>query len=43
MDGSGAGVSGANVRVDGQERCVTDENGYYKLDQVFHSWATGDI
>ena len=37
MDGHGAGVVGAKVIVGGQERSVTDENGYYKLDQVFHS------
>ncbi|CAO2826653.1 unnamed protein product [Amaranthus hypochondriacus] len=34
VDGTGAGVDGAKVLVDGQERSVTDENGYYKLDQV---------
>ncbi|KAL2934972.1 Nodal modulator 3 [Bienertia sinuspersici] len=34
LDGNGAGVDGAKVYVDGQERSVTDENGYYKLDQV---------
>lgn len=34
VDGNGAGVDGAKVSVDGQERSVTDENGYYKLDQV---------
>lgn len=34
VDGNGAGVDGAKVLVDGQERSITDENGYYKLDQV---------
>lgn len=34
VDGHGAGVVGAKVLVGGQERSVTDENGYYKLDQV---------
>lgn len=34
VDGNGAGVDGAKVLVDGQERSVTDESGYYKLDQV---------
>ena len=34
MDGNGAGVGGAQVLVDGLERSVTDESGYYKLDQV---------
>ncbi|KAH9626869.1 hypothetical protein KSS87_002269 [Heliosperma pusillum] len=34
VDGNGAGVDGAQLIVDGQERSVTDESGYYKLDQV---------
>ncbi|XP_021744068.1 nodal modulator 1-like [Chenopodium quinoa] len=34
VDGNGAGVDGAKVFVDGQERSFTDENGYFTLDQV---------
>uniref|UniRef100_A0A0E0JHI4 Carbohydrate-binding-like fold n=1 Tax=Oryza punctata TaxID=4537 RepID=A0A0E0JHI4_ORYPU len=34
VDGYGAGVEGANVIVDGQLRAVTDNLGYYRLDQV---------
>lgn len=34
MDGNGFGVDGVRIIVDGHERCVTDKEGYYKLDQV---------
>uniref|UniRef100_A0A0D9V022 Carbohydrate-binding-like fold protein n=1 Tax=Leersia perrieri TaxID=77586 RepID=A0A0D9V022_9ORYZ len=34
VDGYGAGVEGANVIVDGQLRAVTDNIGYYRLDQA---------
>ncbi|XP_062197301.1 uncharacterized protein LOC133900188 [Phragmites australis] len=34
VDGYGAGVEGANVKIDGQLRAVTDSLGYYRLDQV---------
>lgn len=28
------GVEGVKIIVDGQERSITDKQGYYKLDQV---------
>ncbi|KAL9250005.1 BOS complex subunit NOMO1-like protein [Drosera capensis] len=34
MSGNGAGVDSARILVDGQERTLTDKNGYYKVDQV---------
>ncbi|KAJ6823851.1 nodal modulator 3 [Iris pallida] len=34
VDGSGAGVDGVKIKVDGQQRAMTDSQGYYKLDQV---------
>ncbi|XP_051224560.1 uncharacterized protein [Lolium perenne] len=34
VDGYGAGIEGANVIIDGQLRAVTDNLGYYRLDQV---------
>ncbi|CAK9152882.1 unnamed protein product [Ilex paraguariensis] len=34
VDGNGMGVDGAKVLVDGHERYITDNEGYYKLDQV---------
>lgn len=34
VDGNGFGVDGVRIIVDGHERCVTDKEGYYKLDQV---------
>ncbi|KQK04071.1 nodal modulator 1 [Brachypodium distachyon] len=34
IDGYGAGVEGANLIIDGQLRAVTDNLGYYRLDQV---------
>ncbi|XP_051142719.1 uncharacterized protein LOC127259427 isoform X2 [Andrographis paniculata] len=34
VDGSGIGVDGAKIIVDGHERSITDKDGYYKLDQV---------
>ncbi|KAM0833417.1 hypothetical protein ACQ4PT_064262 [Festuca glaucescens] len=34
VDGYGAGIEGANVTIDGQLRAVTDNLGYYRLDQV---------
>lgn len=34
VDGTGRGVDGATISVDGRRRSVTDKNGYYKLDQV---------
>ncbi|GAB2282181.1 hypothetical protein Dimus_016732 [Dionaea muscipula] len=34
VNGNGAGVGGARIFVDGEERTVTDKNGYYGLDQV---------
>uniref|UniRef100_A0A453EWB4 Carbohydrate-binding-like fold protein n=1 Tax=Aegilops tauschii subsp. strangulata TaxID=200361 RepID=A0A453EWB4_AEGTS len=34
VDGYGAGIEGAKVIVDGQLRAVTDNLGYYRLDQV---------
>ncbi|CAM0881057.1 unnamed protein product [Alopecurus aequalis] len=34
IDGYGAGVEGANIIIDGQLRAVTDNLGYYRLDQV---------
>lgn len=34
IDGNNRGVDGVKVIVDGNERSVTDKNGYYKLDQV---------
>uniref|UniRef100_A0A7N0VIJ7 Carbohydrate-binding-like fold protein n=1 Tax=Kalanchoe fedtschenkoi TaxID=63787 RepID=A0A7N0VIJ7_KALFE len=40
VDGNGEGVDGAAVLVDGRERSITDNNGYYKLDQVTSSRYT---
>ena len=37
VDGYGAGIEGAKVIVDGQLRAVTDNLGYYRLDQVLLS------
>ncbi|CAH9140431.1 unnamed protein product [Cuscuta epithymum] len=34
IDANGEGVDGVKIIVDGQERSVTDNEGYYKLDQV---------
>lgn len=34
VDGTGTGVDGVKIVVDGEERSVTDKEGYYKLDQV---------
>nr|CAD1833216.1 unnamed protein product [Ananas comosus var. bracteatus] len=34
VDTSGTGVEGVKIRVDGQLRAMTDNLGYYKLDQV---------
>lgn len=34
VDGNGIGVDGVKIVVDGQERSMTDREGYYKLDQV---------
>nr|GMD68875.1 nodal modulator 3 [Ipomoea batatas] len=34
VDGNGEGVDGVKIIVDGQERSITDKEGYYKLDQV---------
>ncbi|KAL3827759.1 hypothetical protein ACJIZ3_016561 [Penstemon smallii] len=34
VDSNGIGVDGAKIIVDGHERSITDEEGYYKLDQV---------
>lgn len=34
VDGNGAGVDGAKITVDGQQRATTDSQGYYKLDRV---------
>ncbi|XP_022863174.1 nodal modulator 1-like [Olea europaea var. sylvestris] len=34
VDGNGDGVDAAKIIVDGQERSITDKEGYYKLDQV---------
>ncbi|KAJ8899145.1 hypothetical protein K2173_011142 [Erythroxylum novogranatense] len=34
VDGNEMGVEGAKIIVDGHERCITDKEGYYKLDQV---------
>lgn len=34
VDGNDVGVDGVKIIVDGQERSVTDKQGYYKLDQV---------
>lgn len=34
VDGNDAGVDGVKIIVDGQERSITDTQGYYKLDQV---------
>ncbi|KAH7862687.1 hypothetical protein Vadar_008104 [Vaccinium darrowii] len=40
VDGNGVGVDGVKIIVDGHERCVTDKEGYYKLDQVTSSRYT---
>ncbi|KAG5567843.1 hypothetical protein RHGRI_003128 [Rhododendron griersonianum] len=40
VDGNGFGVDGVRIIVDGHERCVTDKEGYYKLDQVTSSRYT---
>ncbi|XP_057966723.1 uncharacterized protein LOC131156786 isoform X2 [Malania oleifera] len=37
VDGNGMGVNGVKILVDGHARSVTDEQGYYKLDQVTSS------
>ncbi|CAJ1874972.1 unnamed protein product [Sphenostylis stenocarpa] len=34
VDGNGMGVEGVKIIVDGYERSITDNQGYYKLDQV---------
>lgn len=34
VDGTGMGVDGVKIVVDGEERSVTDKEGNYKLDQV---------
>lgn len=34
VDGNGIGVEGVKIIVDGHERSLTDNQGYYKLDQV---------
>ncbi|KAG0480871.1 hypothetical protein HPP92_011729 [Vanilla planifolia] len=34
VDGNGAGVGGAKIIVDGQQKTISDNEGYYKLDQV---------
>nr|KYP47590.1 Nodal modulator 1 [Cajanus cajan] len=34
IDGNGIGVEGVQIIVDGHERSITDNQGYYKLDQV---------
>lgn len=34
VDGNDMGVEGVKIIVDGQERSITDKQGYYKLDQV---------
>ncbi|BAT86244.1 hypothetical protein VIGAN_04387700 [Vigna angularis var. angularis] len=34
VDGNGMGVEGVKIIVDGHERSITDNQGYYKLDQV---------
>ncbi|CAI9104879.1 OLC1v1003663C1 [Oldenlandia corymbosa var. corymbosa] len=34
VDGTGMGVDGVKILVDGEERSLTDKEGYYKLDQV---------
>lgn len=34
VDGNNMGVDGVKVIVDGQEKSITDKEGYYKLDQV---------
>ncbi|KAG9154178.1 hypothetical protein Leryth_000653 [Lithospermum erythrorhizon] len=34
VDGNGSGVDGVTITVGGQERSITDSEGYYKLDQV---------
>ncbi|GLU07247.1 hypothetical protein SLE2022_242110 [Rubroshorea leprosula] len=34
VDGNDIGVAGVKIVVDGQERSITDKQGYYKLDQV---------
>ncbi|XAR61425.1 hypothetical protein NMG60_11035120 [Bertholletia excelsa] len=34
VDGNDVGVDGVTIVVDGQERSITDKEGYYKLDQV---------
>lgn len=38
VDGNNIGVDGVKIIVDGQEKSITDKEGYYKLDQVklFH-------
>ncbi|XP_058187876.1 uncharacterized protein LOC131304587 isoform X3 [Rhododendron vialii] len=40
VDGNGFGVDGVRIIVDGHERCITDKEGYYKLDQVTSSRYT---
>ncbi|PKA65074.1 hypothetical protein AXF42_Ash019086 [Apostasia shenzhenica] len=34
IDDNGAGVSGASIIVDGHQKVISDDEGYYKLDQV---------
>lgn len=34
VDGNNMGVDGVKIVVDGQEKFITDKEGYYKLDQV---------
>ena len=38
VDGNNMGVDGVKIIVDGQEKSITDKEGFYKLDQVmlFH-------
>lgn len=40
VDGNGVGVYGVKIEVDGQKRSITDQEGYYKLDQVTSSRYT---
>ncbi|KAJ7977680.1 Carbohydrate-binding-like fold [Quillaja saponaria] len=40
VDGNEMGVEGVKIIVDGHERCITDRQGYYKLDQVTSSRYT---
>ncbi|EXB28568.1 hypothetical protein L484_009727 [Morus notabilis] len=40
VDGNDMGVEGVKIIVDGQERSITDKQGYYKLDQVMSNRYT---